>query len=312
MTGRRTILLRGPLDLGLTLRPLRRGRGDPCVQVDGRHIWRASRTPDGPVSLHLHQSGSDRVEAQAWGPGADWALEHAPELIGETDDVDAFADLLDRADSRAVPLIRRFHRTHAGLRMPRSGALTEALVPVVLEQKVTGQSARRSYQSVVRAFGEPAPVVPGSGRALRLPPSPSVLAELPDWAWHRHNVEARRAGTIRRVAQRAAWLDEAVDLAPGVAHDRLRSIPGIGDWSIAEAARVALGDPDAVSVGDYHLKNHVAFVLRGVPRGDDAQMIEVLEPFRGQRGRVCQLIVLAGPAPPRYGPRTRSHVIRNI
>ena len=101
-------------------------------------------------------------------------------------------------------------------------------------------------------------------------------------------------------------------LAPGVAHDRLRSIPGIGEWSIAEAALVALGDPDAVSVGDYHLKNHVAFALRGRPRGDDAEMLEVLEPFRGQRGRVCRLIVLAGPGAPRYGPRTRSHDIRRI
>lgn len=309
---KRTIVLRRPLDLGLTLGPLRRGRGDPCVHAEGRHVWRASRTPDGPVSLHLHHAEPDRVEAQAWGEGAGWALEHAPELIGEGDDVDAFADLLERADSRAAPLIRRFHRAHPGLRMSRSGALTEAMVPTVLEQKVTGQSARRSYRGIVRAFGEPAPAVPGLGRPLRLPPSPSVLAELPDWAWHRHDVEARRAGTIRRVAQRASWLDEAVDLAPGVAHDRLRSIPGVGDWSIAEAARVALGDPDAVSVGDYHLKNHVAFALRGVPRGDDAEMIEVLEPFRGQRGRVCQLIVLAGPAAPRYGPRTRSHGIRHI
>jgi len=308
----RTIVVRRPLDLGLTLGPLRRGRGDLCMQVDGRHVWRASRTPDGPVSLHLHHIEPDRVEAQAWGAGADWALAHAPELIGEDDDIDAFADLLERADSRAVPLLRRFHRQHPGLRIPRSGALTEAMVPVVLEQKVTSQSARRSYRSIVWAFGEPAPAVPGLGRPLRLPPSPSVLAELPDWAWHRHNVEARRASTIRRVAQRASRLDDAVALAPGVAHDRLRSIPGVGEWSIAEAARVALGDPDAVSVGDYHLKNHVAFVLRGAPRGGDAEMLEVLEPFRGQRGRVCQLIVLCGPTPPRYGPRVRRHDIRGI
>jgi 3-methyladenine DNA glycosylase/8-oxoguanine DNA glycosylase len=196
--------------------------------------------------------------------------------------------------------------------MPRSGALTEAMVPVVLEQKVTGQSARRSYRGIVWAYGEPAPVVPGLARPLRLPPSPSVLAELPDWAWHRHNVEGRRAGTVRRVAQRANRIDEAVTLAPGVAHDRLRSIPGIGEWSIAEAAQVALGDPDAVSVGDYHLKNHVAFALRGVPRGDDAEMLEVLEPFRGQRGRVCRLIVLGTPGAPKYGPRVRHHDIRGI
>jgi 3-methyladenine DNA glycosylase/8-oxoguanine DNA glycosylase len=308
----RTIRLRRPLDLALTLGPLRRGRTDPCTRIDGRHVWRASWTPDGPVSLHLHHADPDRLEVEAWGAGADWAVAHAPTLVGEDDDVDAFVELLDRTDSRAAPLIRRLHRERPGLRMPRSGALVEAMVPVVLEQKVTGQSARRSYRGIVWGFGEPAPAAPGSGRPLRLPPHPSVLAELPEWAWHRHNVEARRAGTIRRVASRAGRLDEAVDLAPGVAQSRLRTIAGVGEWSIAEASLVALGDPDAVSVGDFHLKNHVAFALRGVPRGDDAEMLEVLEPFRGQRGRVCRLIVLGAAGAPRYGPRLSNHDIRRL
>ncbi|HKT02225.1 MAG TPA: DNA-3-methyladenine glycosylase 2 family protein, partial [Rugosimonospora sp.] len=35
----------------------------------------------------------------------------------------------------------------------------------------------------------------------------------------------------------------------------------------------------------------------------DARMLELLEPFRGQRARVCQLLVATGPRPPRFGPR---------
>lgn len=301
-----------PLDLATTLGPLRRGRADPTTRVEGRHVWRASRTPDGPVSLHLHHVDPQRLDAHAWGPGAGWALDRVPDLIGEHDDVEAFDELLDRADGPAVDRIRRLHRERPGLRIPRSGALVEAMVPTVLEQKVTGQSARRSYRGIVWAFGEPAPACPVPGRPLRLPPHPSVLAELPEWAWHRHNVEARRAGTVRRVAARADRLDEAVDLPLAVAQARLRSITGVGAWSIAEASLVALGDPDAVSVGDYHLKDHVAFALRGAPRGDDAEMLEALEPFRGQRGRVCRLIMLGAPAPPRYGPRLANHDIRHL
>jgi 3-methyladenine DNA glycosylase/8-oxoguanine DNA glycosylase len=66
---------------------------------------------------------------------------------------------------------------------------------------------------------------------------------------------------------------------------------------------VALGDPDAVSVGDYHLPHVVAWTLAGEPRGDDARMLELLEPFRGQRGRVIRLLVRGGGRPARRAPR---------
>jgi 3-methyladenine DNA glycosylase/8-oxoguanine DNA glycosylase len=68
-------------------------------------------------------------------------------------------------------------------------------------------------------------------------------------------------------------------------------------------AAVALGDPDAVSVGDYHLPHLVAWALAGKPRGDDALMLELLEPFRGNRGRVLRLLELGGHHAPRFGPR---------
>ncbi|MBA3235486.1 MAG: DNA-3-methyladenine glycosylase 2 family protein, partial [Chloroflexi bacterium] len=60
---------------------------------------------------------------------------------------------------------------------------------------------------------------------------------------------------------------------------------------------------DAVSVGDFHLPNLVSFALAGEPRSDDARMLELLEPFRGQRARVIRLLELSGIRIPRYGPR---------
>ncbi len=87
------------------------------------------------------------------------------------------------------------------------------------------------------------------------------------------------------------------------AYRLLLAIPGVGPWTAGEVGRAALGDPDAVSVGDYHLPSLVAWLLAGERRADDARMLELLEPYRGQRGRVIRLLEAAGTWPPRRGPR---------
>jgi 3-methyladenine DNA glycosylase/8-oxoguanine DNA glycosylase len=75
---------------------------------------------------------------------------------------------------------------------------------------------------------------------------------------------------------------------------------------------VALGDPDAVSEGDFHLPNLVAWNLAGEPRGTDERMLQLLEPYRGQRGRVQRLLEAGGTGAPRFGPRMRIHSIGRI
>ncbi|HEY6058589.1 MAG TPA: hypothetical protein VIV06_11185, partial [Candidatus Limnocylindrales bacterium] len=74
-----------PIDLGLTLAPLRHGLGDPTMVVRAGAIWRATRTPDGPATLSIQQV-RDAIELSAWGPGAAWAIESAPSLVGMDDD----------------------------------------------------------------------------------------------------------------------------------------------------------------------------------------------------------------------------------
>ena len=101
-------------------------------------------------------------------------------------------------------------------------------------------------------------------------------------------------------------------MAPAEATRRLRVLPGIGAWTAAEVSLVALGDADAVSVGDYHLPHHVAWALAGEPRADDARMLELLEPYRGHRGRVIRLVVAGHPGPPRFGPRLPLNSIANV
>ena len=82
----------------------------------------------------------------------------------------------------------------------------------------------------------------------------------------------------------------------------LRTVPGIGLWTAAEIAQRAHGDADAVSVGDYHLANHVGWALTG-HRVDDVRMLELLEPYRPHRFRVTRLIELGVPRPPAFGPK---------
>jgi 3-methyladenine DNA glycosylase/8-oxoguanine DNA glycosylase len=279
-----------PVDLRLTLGPLQVGRGDPTLRLSPTEAWRASRTPDGPVTLHLRAVGR-RFQAEAWGPGAGAALEAAPDLLGCTDDTGAF-----RPGHR---LLRDLHRRHPGLRLGRAGPVTEVLVRTILGQKVTGIEQKRGWRRLVRAHGEPAPGPAG----LLLPPAPPVLAALPYHRFHPLGVERRRADTIRRACARAGRVEEAAVLRGRAAERRLTALAGVGPWTAAIVARLAFGDPDAVEVGDYHVPDLVAWNLGGQPRADDARMLELLEPFRGHRGRVVRLLQAGGRWAPKFGPR---------
>ena len=295
----RTVAPSFPVDFRLTLGLTRRGRGDPCTRIDARSVWRATRSPDGPATLHLRAAGG-RVEAEAWGPGATWALEHVPALIGCHDDPGGFEP--------AHPLLADLARRRPGLRLGRTDAVIEALVASILEQKVTGMEARRSWAQLATRYGEPAP---GPG-GLVVPPAAEVLAGLPYHCFHPLGVERNRADTVRRACARVRRLEEATAMPFTEARDRLTTVVGVGPWTAAEVAMVALGDPDAVPVGDFHLPHQVSWALAGEPRGDDARMLELLEPYRGHRGRVIRLIGAAGIRPARRGPRMPTRSIARL
>jgi 3-methyladenine DNA glycosylase/8-oxoguanine DNA glycosylase len=76
--------------------------------------------------------------------------------------------------------------------------------------------------------------------------------------------------------------------------------------------RLALGDPDAVSVGDYHLPHLVCWALAGERRGTDERMLELLEPYRGQRARVALLLEQGGLMQKRRAPRMAARSIAAI
>jgi 3-methyladenine DNA glycosylase/8-oxoguanine DNA glycosylase len=287
----RRLRLTRPLDLRLTLAPTRIGRGDPCTRLRSDQAFRATRTPQGPATVHLVVDG-DELGAEAWGEGATWLLDQLPILLGEAD-VDDFRT--------AHPLIADLHRRMPGLRIGATHRVLEALVPAVCAQTVSSFEAKRCYRQLMEALGEPAPGP--SQMDLLLPPLPQTLASTGYQDFHTIGLERRRADVIRRAAARAATVESLVDAAPDDAEHRLRSLAGVGVWTAAVVRAAALGDPDAVPLGDHSLKHLVSFVLTGERRGTDAQMLELLEPFRGHRGRVVRLIKASGLGPARTGDR---------
>jgi 3-methyladenine DNA glycosylase/8-oxoguanine DNA glycosylase len=283
-----------PVDLAATLGTLSRGAGDPTMRLGPTGLWWVTRTPDGPATLRLVRSGAQDVEATAWGAGADRALDGVPTLLGADDDPGGFEP--------RHPVVRELWRRHPGWRVPRTGRVLESLVPAVLEQKVTGQEAWRAWRTLVRAYGEPAPGTAALPPGLRVPPAPVAWRRVPSWVWHRAGVDLSRSRTVVTAAGSAGRLEALVDAVPEDAARRMRSLPGVGAWTAAEVAQRALGDADAVSVGDFHLASLVGTALVG-ERVDDAAMLELLEPYRGHRYRAVRMIELAGIGYERHGPR---------
>ena len=280
-----------------TLRPYRFGRGDATTVIDGTdhagEMWRATLTPEGPGTLHLRWV-DEHLEARAWGDAADWLLARVPAMTGRLDVPPALP-----GDHAAV---RRAEHRHPWLRLGASSTLYHELLPVIIGQRITAGEAVAQWRRLVRQLGAAAP---GPNPALRLPPAPAALVGRPAWWYHRIGIEAKRAEALREVARHAHHVHRWGLLDPLGCRAQLGLLRGIGAWTVGSTLGPALGDPDAFAIGDYHLKNTVSWALAGRPRGTDEEMVELLEPYVGQRGRVVRLLQLDGHAAPKFGPRQR-------
>ncbi len=278
---------------GMNLQATVRGAKLPVMIGPNGSLW-STRTPIGLGTLHMARPlGGDVVEGQAWGEGAEWMLEQMPRLLGHDDDLTGFSPegKLDSLWARTPFLLNRTDRPW------------DAIVGAVVGQKVQVTKAVDSRRAIARRFGDPAPgpEMPGRRRGHILP-SPEVLGRLGYADLHDCGVERKRADTLIRTARELRRLDSLWSRPPVEVRARLEKIRGIGPWTSNLVTAVALGDPDAVPVGDYHIPNVVAWCIAGEPRATDERMLELIEPYRGHRWRVIRLAKGNGPAP-RYGAR---------
>jgi 3-methyladenine DNA glycosylase/8-oxoguanine DNA glycosylase len=275
-----------------TMAVLRQGPRDPQMSVALGTVTRAMRTANGPATVRISVEGKS-LRVLAWGPGGAVAIDAVPGLAGLHDDAHALVP--------HHPVVADIARRRPGLRLTRTGSVMDALVVSILGQKVQGEEAHRAHRGLLMRYGERAP---GPFR-LWVPPTPQKLARLPYWAYHEIGLERRRADVIRAAAAVAPQLERIADMSHDDGDSTLRSLNGIGVWTAAETMRLALGDPDAVSVGDYHLPHLVCRTLAGEPRGTDERMLELLEPYRGQRARVALLLEHGVAWQERRAPRRR-------
>jgi 3-methyladenine DNA glycosylase/8-oxoguanine DNA glycosylase len=271
----------------------RTGRHDPTTQLAPSRFARAMWTPDGPGTVVATWS-SGRLAVRAWGAGAERAAVA----------VRAMAALDGRAAPLPAvhPLVTEAARRHGGLWAGASGDLYHALLPTVIEQRITSLEAKRQWRRLCTELGEPAP---GPALGLTLPPRPEVVASRPPWWFHPLGIETKRARALIAVARAADHLWDWASRSPTEVAALLARLGGVGPWTIGSVLGPACGDEDAVAIGDYHLPNLVAWNLAGEPRADDARMLALLEPYRGQRGRVIRLLGLFGRRAPAFGPRRR-------
>jgi 3-methyladenine DNA glycosylase/8-oxoguanine DNA glycosylase len=290
----RIVTFPGVASFGHTLAPLRRGPRDPCFDVPGDGtIWRTSLLPSGPVTARISRAAPNAARCVAWGSGAQEFTDMLPAMLGVDDDA---SDFVPRD-----PTVAAAHRRVPHLRLGRTGLVLEALIPAVIEQRVPGADAFRSWRVLVSKYGTPAPGPAPAG--MRVPPSAEAWRHIPSWEFHRANVDPRRAQTVVTCARRADSLERLMSRPAAQALEALTSLPGVGEWTAAETAQRAFGDADAVSVGDYHIPKMIGWTLLGRPV-DDAMMLELLEPMRPHRHRVVRLLEASGLAyEPRRGAR---------
>ena len=256
------------------------GRYDPSCRKGAGVLWQAARTPGGPATVQLRHTG-DTVRASAWGPGAARALEHAESLLGLQDRPGAF---------RPPPgPLATLARRGSGMHLVRTPWVFDVSCQVILQQRVSFRDAARGHRHLTRALGEEAPGPPG----LLLPLSPRHWLGLSSEDFRRAGVDGQRAGRLRAAARQARIIDATFAREPPEAREALSAIPGCGPWTVGMIGGFALGDPDAVPVGDLHLPSRIANALVGEPRADDERMLELLEPYRGHRFRLIRLLLAA-------------------
>ena len=220
-------------DFFATTRFLRTGENDPTVRREADGLWRAARMPSGPVSVRIIAGPGEPLEVFAGGLGATAALAVVPRWLG-----------MHEAPWQLVshPLTDKLLRQHPGLRLIDTGDVYEALLPTILQQKVTWQEAAFNWRRLTELCGDPAP-----GPAdLLLPPVPRKMLAAGLDGLVDVGISWQRAKALMEVAFSAKALQRAAKMPTAQAMAHLQEVPGVGPWTASAALGMRLGRAESV------------------------------------------------------------------
>jgi len=265
---------RAPFDLGRLLAFFATRQLPGVEQIEARRL-RRSLAVDGADGRPV--AGWIEVRPAARRPGIEVRIDArlAPALprvlaaCKHAFDLDCAQDAVD-AHLGALAAAR------PGLRLPGAFDGFETAVRTILGQQVSVKAARTLAGRLVERFGAPidtafpgvTTLFPGAARLAGC--APAQIASL--------GIVAARARAIvalaRAVAERKIVLEPSVDVERTV--DRLRELPGIGEWTAQAIAMRSLHWPDAFPAGD-------AGVLRALKQRQAAMATRIAEPWRPWR-----------------------------
>ena len=292
-----------------SLRRLADGRVELRVAVRPRWAFRlrAAGTPDGlmrmrrgalqrlvhvdgsPVLVGVVQPARDRVVFGARAASEEAAAEGVERMrfaVGVDDDLEPF-----HARFRGDPLIGRCLRAHPGMRPTRRPDPWEALAAAITEQLIEFDRAVDIQRRLIAVLGSRCPET-----GLRDAPTAAAVAGAAPARLESFDLAARRCSTLRRAAREVAH--GRVDLrAPD--HEagwrRLRSIPGVGPWTVEMLAFFGQGRHDQLAAGDLNYLKLVGRLVTGNPRAraDEAEVRGFFEPYGAWAGLAGEYVRMA-------------------
>ena len=272
----------------------------PCGGREG-----TTRIRDGGVERLIHDGG-EPVILRAWVEAdgrvtliaeaatqtlAERGLRRLRHWSGVDDDLSEFYGRF-----RADPLIGRSISSAPHLRPWRQPMPFEVLMWAICEQLITDERALGIKRAILRRHGRRDPI---SG--LVDSASAEVAAAVSTAELERCGLSGNRSLTLVRVAHEVAKGRVDLDAAPPareVGWRRLRTIPGVGSWTVATLALNGQGDHDAIPAGDHGYRMLLGGVLHGPRRGKatEAEVLTFMERYRGWRGLAGLHLLRVGPS----------------
>src|ERR1700676_3275603 len=190
------------------------------------------------------------------------------------------------------PVLAPLVAARPGLRVPGAWDGFELAVRAIFGQQITVPAATKLLGKLVEAHGAPLPATIKDGEGLSyLFPSPARVAKVDVAALGMPNARAIAAKSLAHamaadpaIFSRGASLEEAIA--------KLRSLPGIGEWTAQYIAMRELREPDAFPAADIGL-------MRAMAAGDGrrpspAQLLSRAERWRPWRAYAALHLWAAG------------------